>query len=142
MTGYIYSIIKGKEYLTGLEGDMSVNTSIFNRSVNIKSELTLLDLNVDSILGEKIYDENNYCELPVFEEIKESPNFKVNDKKDIIKATITDDNNKVIKEIEFETGSKKSKKILLTSSGYYNISIKSGDFEGMFKVDIEDYKIF
>ena len=121
---------------------MSVNTSIFNRSVNIKSELTLLDLNVDSILGEKIYDENNYCELPVFEEIKDSPNFKVNDKKDIIKATITDDNNKVIKEIEFETGSKKKKKILLTSSGYYNISIKSGDFEGMFKVDIEDYKIF
>lgn len=109
MVGYVYSIIKGKKYIAGQEGDMLGNSIIFTKAINIENNFTLITLDINSILGEPIFDENGNCELPVFEELKDSPNFKVNDETGIIKVTVEKDN-EMIKELEVKTGSEVSKK--------------------------------
>lgn len=140
--GYGYSIVNGKEYIAGGQGDIVENSIVFSKNINVESSFTLVDLQMDSILGELVFDEDGNCILPVFDEIKDSSSFKVNNEIKTIRATVTNDNNDVIKEFEFKTGSKVSEKILLTSSGNYNIRLYSGEFKGVYKVDIESYKIF
>lgn len=140
MVGYTYSIIKGKKYIAGQQGDMLRNSIIFTKAINIENNFTLITLDINSILGEPIFDENGNCELPIFDELKNSPNFKVNDETGIIKVIVEKDN-EMIKEFEVKTGDEVSKKILLTSSGEYRITVNGGDFRGRCKLDIESYEI-
>lgn len=141
VVGYVYSIINGKKYIAGQQGEMVENSVIFTKTINIENMFTLIKLDINSILGELIFDENGNCDLPMFEELKNSPNFKVNNETGIIKVIVEKDN-EMIKEFEVKTGSEVSKKILLTSSGEYRITVNGGDFRGRCKLDIESYKIF
>lgn len=108
--------------------------------VEVKGNTELMHIDADTVTGKKIDENSSELSLDL-QAVRESSNFIPDNKKEKLVVRIEDEEGKKVREYDITTNEKDSEWFFI-NKGCYSISIVSKKSEGVYKLSIDNYKLF